>query len=619
MKKIIIFFNILVIGLVFTLNAQEQKQEIYLGAEIYQLRDDLNPHEMDVVETYNEAVRLEKEVTEMYKEIKAARLSRIQRQNLRKSLKQTIVPISERLHVNEKLLRDKSANSTDVEKYQEELQKVMQENDVIVANSEEMLAAVMPEQMALPQDSATKKLEEMLEEMKQPEEVQEQQKMEKLPELSDMPLNEQMQELQQKTQEKMDKTVDALELALVEMKQAEIKVDKKIEEMKQKEKEKQEEEKKEEEVFDQKPEEQKEIVEEQNEKQKEIVEEKTSEEEKIEELKENLQVAKVAVKEAIKAIEEEKETVEEKIEQAREALKKIEDILEDVQNIQQQLVEQEIEPPKENVEKAEEKIQEAKDEMKEAAQMLLMLAQLEAMTNQQLSEEKQIAQQQVLGELAKADSGDYLDLTEQMKGRNLTIQPQEVAENQRPPNIKAYFKNVPGRKVVKAGGTPTVWFYVDTWYLLGPYDNKGRMNLQKVYPPESIIDLDANYIGKYNAPLSWIFDSFASENQRPGIVPEPGNSGEYTIFYGYTELYFEEPMDLWIAVGSDDRSDLWINDLPVWHSSNKLKSWRIDEGFRKVHFKQGINKIVFRLENGWHVMEFSLLINTMNPEKIEQK
>ncbi|MDA3800029.1 MAG: hypothetical protein PF692_13230 [Kiritimatiellae bacterium] len=610
MKKVIIFLNFILIASVCNSFSEEKNgEDVYLGTEIFEISSDLDPYELDVVETYNESVRLEKEITEMYKEIKAAKLSRIQRQNLRKSLKQTIVPLSERLSADEKLLRDKSANSTDVEKYQEELQKVMQENDVIVANAEEMLTDVMPEEIPQMEESVAEKLEELLEEMKQEEQQEETQEetQEEIQEPQDMDMQQQIQELEQKTQEKVEKTVDALEAALIEMKQAEIKVDKIIEEMKQEE----EKEEQKEEVVEEKPEEEEKIEEvvEETIEEKEVVEEEKKKEEKIEELKENLQVAKVAVKEAIEAIEEEKETVEEKIEQAREALEKIEEILEDVQEIQEQLVEQQVEPPQEDVEEAEEKIEEAKEEMKMAAEMLLMLAKLEAMSEQQLSEEKQIAQQQVLGELAKADSGDYLDITEQMKGNNLKIQPQEVPLNQRPPDIKAYFNNVAGRKFVKEGGTPAVWFYVDSWYLLGPYDNQGRMNIQKVYPPESIIDLDANYLGKYNAKLQWIYDSFGSENKRPVITPKPGGSAEYIIYYGYTELFFEEEADLWLAVGSDDRSDLWINDLPVWHSSNKLKSWRIDEGFRKVHFKKGINKIVFRLENGWHAIDFSLLIN----------
>ena len=33
-----------------------------------------------------------------------------------------------------------------------------------------------------------------------------------------------------------------------------------------------------------------------------------------------------------------------------------------------------------------------------------------------------------------------------------------------------------------------------------------------------------------------------------------------------------------------------------------------DEGLRKVHFKQGLNRIVYRLENGWRGMGLSLVI-----------
>ena len=56
--------------------------------------------------------------------------------------------------------------------------------------------------------------------------------------------------------------------------------------------------------------------------------------------------------------------------------------------------------------------------------------------------------------------------------------------------------------------------------------------------------------------------------------------------------------DAVIAVGSDDRSDLWINEQKVWWSSDKLKSWRIGEGYRKVHLRRGVNRILYRIENG---------------------
>ena len=39
------------------------------------------------------------------------------------------------------------------------------------------------------------------------------------------------------------------------------------------------------------------------------------------------------------------------------------------------------------------------------------------------------------------------------------------------------------------------------------------------------------------------------------------------------------------------------------------ESYRIDEGLRKVHFKQGLNRILYRVENGWHSTDFSLVIS----------
>lgn len=356
---------------------------------------------MGVEACYNEAVALEKEVAQMYREIRAARLSQIQSQSLRKSMDQVLLPISNRIHADGAVLEAEARTAADIARYQEELKKVMQETDAMVGNAEEMLRALLPEQR-----------EEEAEEETNPEQI-----------------------------------------------------------------------------------------------------------------------------------EDSKSSGEER----------------------------------------------AAD-----------------------PSGRHIAQQQALAAQSQAAAGNVLDISDQMKGFNLNAAPEPVSPGDLPPSIKKYISGVSGRKLVTQGGTPTVWVAVNQWYILGPYDNHGRMNRQRVYPPESIIDLNANYPGKNGALLQWNYDSFAEAQ----VNPSTGQS-EYSIYYGWTELFFEEAADLWIAVGSDDRSDLWINDMPVWQSSNKLKVWTIDEGLRKVHFKQGINKVVFRLENGWNLMGFSLLINTHNPERTE--
>ena len=52
----------------------------------------------------------------------------------------------------------------------------------------------------------------------------------------------------------------------------------------------------------------------------------------------------------------------------------------------------------------------------------------------------------------------------------------------------------------------------------------------------------------------------------------------------------------------------------MWGSSNKLKSWRIDEGFRRIRLEQGRNRILARIENGWYNLCWSLCISLEDGE-----
>ena len=190
-----------------------------------------------------------------------------------------------------------------------------------------------------------------------------------------------------------------------------------------------------------------------------------------------------------------------------------------------------------------------------------------------------------------------------------------------PPAVRKNLVAVPGR-VIGSNAVPGRWMYVDSWYLLGPFDNAGRSNIDKQFPPETVVDLNATYIGKRGRQIRWEFHQSA----RPEIVPlfesynplPGGNTGgtdsfkardlDYIIYYGYTELRAEQDCDVWIAVGSDDFSKLWIEDQLVWASGMRHKSWRVDEGLRKVRLKQGVNRVLFRVENGHSRTEFSLAV-----------
>jgi len=148
------------------------------------------------------------------------------------------------------------------------------------------------------------------------------------------------------------------------------------------------------------------------------------------------------------------------------------------------------------------------------------------------------------------------------------------------------------------------WVYVDSWYILGPFPNEGRRNIHRRFPPETVVDLDAKYIGRGGRPIEWRY----YKSPEPVVVPP--QQEEYAIFYAYTELRFEQATDMWIAVGSDDRSDIWINGQKVWASVDRHKGWNPGEGYRKVHFQRGRNEVLYRIENGHMNMGFSLVMHT---------
>jgi hypothetical protein len=164
-------------------------------------------------------------------------------------------------------------------------------------------------------------------------------------------------------------------------------------------------------------------------------------------------------------------------------------------------------------------------------------------------------------------------------------------------------------------GLPGKWMYVQDWYVIGPFPNPNRVNLRRKFPPESVVDLDATYVGKDGKTIRWEFmqtrNTTPVETWRVDGKAElvPYNAEEYGIWYAYAEVFTDVACDCWIAVGSDDRSDIWLNDVPVWGSSNKLKSWRVDEGYRKIHLNKGRNRILARIENGWHALGWSVCLS----------
>ncbi|MEX2606848.1 MAG: hypothetical protein WD708_05840 [Kiritimatiellia bacterium] len=157
------------------------------------------------------------------------------------------------------------------------------------------------------------------------------------------------------------------------------------------------------------------------------------------------------------------------------------------------------------------------------------------------------------------------------------------------------------------------WLYIDTWYIIGPWDL--IPDTPQHLPPEMEIDLDAVYTnGKTGHPrhartkermdldgtLKWQFHQSDKLFVRP--PRETGNA----IYFAYTELYFDRERDILVAIGIDDRSKVWVNDQVIWNHT--AQSWRLGTTLRKVTFRKGYNTVLIRMENGAPLMDFSLVL-----------
>ena len=161
--------------------------------------------------------------------------------------------------------------------------------------------------------------------------------------------------------------------------------------------------------------------------------------------------------------------------------------------------------------------------------------------------------------------------------------------------------------------------FLNRWHIIGPFPGGGAEgSIDMVYPPEMVIDLDAQYRGAGGSTLRW---EYLTNPDYPSVAPVRAQDA---IYYAYTEVVMDEERDLVLALGSDDDTKLWFNDRLVWLSGDgykpwysspgyvglhkEINDWNLTEGTRRVHFNKGRNSLLLKLYNGASLSFFSVVI-----------
>jgi len=187
-----------------------------------------------------------------------------------------------------------------------------------------------------------------------------------------------------------------------------------------------------------------------------------------------------------------------------------------------------------------------------------------------------------------------------------------------PPPVDAASMRAGRGRTIGAGGAYANRIFLDTWYVIGPFEGAGHDSQNAVYPPERGVDLEAVYYGKNDLPVRWTFQ----QDARYPSIPLP--RAENAVYYAYTEVVVDRDMDLWVWIGGDDDTKMWFNDRLVWLSGDNVdKPWyrqpfmtlpeirtlNLSEGQRRLHFNKGRNSILLKLYNGVDLMFYSVVVS----------
>ncbi|SEW25544.1 hypothetical protein [Luteibacter sp. 329MFSha] len=175
-----------------------------------------------------------------------------------------------------------------------------------------------------------------------------------------------------------------------------------------------------------------------------------------------------------------------------------------------------------------------------------------------------------------------------------------------------------GGRSVGPGGTYANRLYVDTWYVVGPFDAIGDQPLEHQELPELAVDLDGTYAGKSGRTLTW---RHVQASEYPLFLPDPSESA---VYYGYTELRLDRDREIWAWIGADDAAKVWVDDRLVWKGGAPVKPWflrdarsmkheiadyNLSEGKIRLRLSAGRHRVLFKLYNGAEVMFFSLVLS----------
>lgn len=140
---------------------------------------------------------------------------------------------------------------------------------------------------------------------------------------------------------------------------------------------------------------------------------------------------------------------------------------------------------------------------------------------------------------------------------------------------------------------PRHFGFIQSWRLIGPFDNTDKRGFDVAYPPEDKIELDKEYKGK-TAPVAWVAhtteDKYGMVDLNKALGKHMGAAG-----YAYHEFESDRSRDVDLRLGCICAAKVWLNGElrmahEVYHSGTK-----IDQYVARGKLKKGRNTILLKV------------------------
>ncbi|MEO2014364.1 MAG: hypothetical protein ABGZ53_08305 [Fuerstiella sp.] len=135
--------------------------------------------------------------------------------------------------------------------------------------------------------------------------------------------------------------------------------------------------------------------------------------------------------------------------------------------------------------------------------------------------------------------------------------------------------------------------FLTKWKIIGPFDNKDQKGFPVVYPPETAVDLTAEYDGQLGK-VKW--ESIATDDDY-GVLDIGKQIENYKGSLMYTITAYQSGKDqaVEIRLGTPNAWKLWVNGALMFEREEYHRGTRLDQYKVPVSFKAGPNTILVKI------------------------